>query len=204
VQLVCLDLEGVLVPEIWITFAERTGIPELRRTTRDEPDYDKLMRYRLELLRQHKLGLPDIQKVIASMGPMEGAKDFLDALRQRYQVVMLSDTFYEFGMPLMAQLGMPTLFCHRLETDAHGYVIAYQLRMPNQKAAAVKAFKSLNFSVIAAGDSYNDTAMLMEAHAGILYRPPQNVIAEFPQFPVVKDYAALRTAIDDAARRVGE
>jgi len=204
VQLVCLDLEGVLVPEIWITFAERTGIPELRRTTRDEPDYDKLMRYRLELLRQHKLGLPDIQRVIASMGPMEGAKEFLDALRQRYQVVMLSDTFYEFGMPLMAQLGMPTLFCHRLETDAHGYVIAYHLRMQNQKAAAVKAFRALNFQVVAAGDSYNDTAMLMEAHAGILFRPPQNVIAEFPQFPVVKDYAALRTAIDDAARRIGE
>jgi phosphoserine/homoserine phosphotransferase len=204
VQLVCLDLEGVLVPEIWITFAERTGIPELRRTTRDEPDYDKLMRYRLDLLRQHKLGLPDIQRVIASMGPVDGAKDFLDGLRQRYQVVMLSDTFYEFGMPLMAQLGMPSLFCHRLETDAQGFVVAYHLRMPNQKAAAVKAFKGLNFQVIAAGDSYNDTAMLIEAHAGILYRPPQNVIAEFPQFPVVKDYAALRAAIDEAGRRIGE
>jgi phosphoserine/homoserine phosphotransferase len=204
VQLVCLDLEGVLVPEIWITFAERTGIPELRRTTRDEPDYDKLMRYRLDLLRQHKLGLPDIQRVIASMGPMEGAKDFLDSLRERYQVVMLSDTFYEFGMPLMAQLGMPTLFCHRLETDAHGFVVAYHLRMPNQKAAAVKAFRELAFHVIAAGDSYNDTAMLSAAHAGVLYRPPQNVIAEFPQFPVVKDYAALRAAIDAAARRIGE
>jgi phosphoserine/homoserine phosphotransferase len=204
VQLVCLDLEGVLVPEIWITFAERTGIPELRLTTRDEPDYDKLMRYRLDLLRRHKLGLPDIQAVIASMGPLEGARDFLDRLRQRYQVVMLSDTFYEFGMPLMAQLGMPTLFCHRLETDAQGFVVAYHLRMPNQKAAAVKAFKALAFQVIAAGDSYNDTAMLIEAHAGILYRPPQNVIAEFPQFPVVKDYAALRGAIDDAGRRIGE
>jgi phosphoserine/homoserine phosphotransferase len=204
VQLVCLDLEGVLVPEIWITFAERTGIPELRRTTRDEPDYDKLMRYRLDLLRQHKLGLPDIQRVIASMGPMEGAKDFLDALRERYQVVMLSDTFYEFGMPLMRQLGMPTLFCHRLETDAQGFVVAYQLRMPNQKAEAVKAFRGLNFQVIAAGDSYNDTAMLSEAHAGILFRPPQNVIAEFPQFPVVRDYAGLRSAIDAAARRIGE
>ena len=203
-QLVCLDLEGVLVPEIWITFAERTGIPELRRTTRDEPDYDKLMRYRLDLLRQHKLGLPDIQRVIADMGPMEGARAFLDDLRRRYQVVMLSDTFYEFGMPLMAQLGMPTLFCHRLETDAQGFVVAYHLRMPNQKAAAVKAFRGLNFQVIAAGDSYNDTAMLQEAHAGILYRPPQNVIAEFPQFPVVKDYAALRAAIDAAARRIGE
>jgi phosphoserine/homoserine phosphotransferase len=204
VQLVCLDLEGVLVPEIWITFAERTGIPELRRTTRDEPDYDKLMRYRLDLLRQHKLGLPDIQQVIASMGPLPGAKEFLDSLRERYQVVMLSDTFYEFGMPLMRQLGMPTLFCHRLETDAHGFVVAYQLRMHNQKAAAVKAFRDLNFRVIAAGDSYNDTAMLTAAHAGILFRPPQNVIAEFPQFPVVKDYAGLRAAIDAEARRIGE
>ncbi|HSN15325.1 MAG TPA: bifunctional phosphoserine phosphatase/homoserine phosphotransferase ThrH [Anaeromyxobacteraceae bacterium] len=203
-QLVCLDLEGVLVPEIWITFAERTGIPELRRTTRDEPDYDKLMRYRLDLLRQHRLGLPDIQAVIAGMGPLDGAKAFLDALRERYQVVMLSDTFYEFGMPLMRQLGMPTLFCHRLETDAQGFVVAYHLRQQNQKAEAVKAFRGLNFQVIAAGDSYNDTAMLKEAHAGILFRPPPNVVAEFPQFPVVKDYAALRAAIDDAARRIGE
>ena len=203
-QLVCLDLEGVLVPEIWITFAERTGIPELRRTTRDEPDYDKLMRYRLDLLRQHRLGLPDIQQVIAGMGPLDGAKGFLDSLRERYQVVMLSDTFYEFGMPLMRQLGMPTLFCHRLETDAQGFVVAYHLRMPNQKAEAVKAFRGLNFQVIAAGDSYNDTAMLKEAHAGILFRPPPNVIAEFPQFPVVKDYAALRAQIDAAAQRIGE
>ncbi|MGB8929853.1 MAG: bifunctional phosphoserine phosphatase/homoserine phosphotransferase ThrH [Anaeromyxobacteraceae bacterium] len=203
-QLVCLDLEGVLVPEIWITFAERTGIPELRLTTRDEPDYDKLMRYRLDLLRKHKLGLHDIQAVIAGMGPLPGAKDFLDSLRTRYQAVMLSDTFYEFGMPLMAQLGMPTLFCHRLETDAQGFVVAYHLRLPNQKAAAVKAFRGLNFQVIAAGDSYNDTAMLSEAHAGILFRPPPNVIAEFPQFPVVKDYAGLRAAIDDAGRRLGE
>ena len=203
-QLVCLDLEGVLVPEIWITFAERTGIPELRRTTRDEPDYDKLMRYRLDLLRQHRLGLPDIQAVIAGMGPLDGAKAFLDALRERYQVVMLSDTFYEFGMPLMRQLGMPTLFCHRLETDAQGFVVAYHLRQQNQKAEAVKAFRGLNFQVIAAGDSYNDTAMLKEAHAGILFRPPQNVIDEFPQFPVVRDYPGLSSAIDEAARRIGE
>jgi phosphoserine / homoserine phosphotransferase len=198
VHLVCLDLEGVLVPEIWITFAERTGIPELRRTTRDEPDYDKLMKYRLELLRKHKLGLPDIQAVIASMGPMEGARDFLDRLRERYQVVMLSDTFYEFGMPLMRQLGMPTLFCHRLEADANGFLVNYHLRMPDQKRAAVKAFKELKFKVVAAGDSYNDTAMLKEAHAGILYRPPQNVIDEFPQFPVVRDYPGLAAAIDAA------
>ena len=202
-QIVCLDLEGVLVPEIWIAFSERTGIPELRRTTRDEPDYDKLMRFRLDLLRKHGLGLKDIQAVIAGMGPEPGARDFLDALRQRYQVVILSDTFYEFAMPLMAQLGMPTLFCHRLETDAAGFVAAYHLRQPDQKRQAVKAFKGLAFQVIAAGDSYNDTAMLAEADAGILFRPPQNVVDEFPQYPVVRDYAGLRARIDEASARIG-
>ncbi len=203
-QIVALDLEGVLVPEIWIAFSERTGIAELRRTTRDEPDYDKLMRFRLDLLRRHKLGLPDIQKVIRELGPMPGAKDFLDALRTRHQVVILSDTFYEFAMPLMAQLGMPTLFCHRLETDASGFVTAYRLRMPDQKRASVRALKGIAFKVIAAGDSYNDTAMLAEADAGILFRPPQNVVDEFPQFPVVRDYAGLAAAIDAASRRIGE
>jgi phosphoserine/homoserine phosphotransferase len=203
VQIVCLDLEGVLVPEIWIAFSERTGIPELRRTTRDEPDYDKLMRFRLDLLRKHKLGLPDIQKVIRDLGPMPGAKDFLDALRTRYQVLILSDTFYEFAMPLMAQLGMPTLFCHRLETDASGFLTGYRLRMPDQKRASVKALKQIAFKVIAAGDSYNDTAMLGAADAGILFRPPQNVIAEFPQFPVVKDYPGLAAAIDAASAKIG-
>jgi phosphoserine/homoserine phosphotransferase len=200
VQIVCLDLEGVLVPEIWIAFSERTGIPELRRTTRDEPDYDKLMRFRLDLLRRHRLGLPDIQKVIRDLGPMPGAKEFLDLLRTRYQVLILSDTFYEFAMPLMAQLGMPTLFCHRLETDAAGFVTGYRLRMPDQKRASVRALKGLAFQVIAAGDSYNDTAMLGEAHAGILFRPPQNVIDEFPQFPVVRDYPGLAAAIDAAGK----
>ncbi len=203
-QIVCLDLEGVLVPEIWIAFSEKTGIPELRRTTRDEPDYDKLMRFRLDLLRRHRLGLPDIQKVIRELGPMPGAKEFLDALRTRHQVVILSDTFYEFAMPLMAQLGMPTLFCHRLEADAQGFLVKYHLRMPEQKRAAVKAFRELNFKVVAAGDSYNDTLMLAEAHAGILFRPPQNVVDEFPQFPVVRDYAGLAAAIDAASRRIGE
>lgn len=198
-QLVCLDLEGVLVPEIWIAFAERTGIPELRRTTRDEPDYDKLMQYRLGLLKEHGLGLPDIQKVIAGMGPLAGAKEFLDVLRRDYQVIILSDTFYEFAMPLMAQLGFPTLFCHKLEADAAGYLVNYHLRMPNQKQESVRRFKELNFQVIAAGDSYNDTAMLSEAHAGILFHPPQNVIDEFPQFPVTLSYAGLRAAIDKAA-----
>ena len=201
-QLVCLDLEGVLVPEIWIEFSERTGIPELRRTTRDEPDYDKLMKYRLGLLEQHKLGLPDIQKVIASMSPMDGAKDFLDALRRDYQVVILSDTFYEFSMPLMAQLGFPTLFCHKLEADERGYLVNYHLRMPNQKKEAVKRFKEINFKVIAAGDSYNDTAMLGEAHAGILFHAPENVIREFPQFTVTNTYPELRAAIDAASKKI--
>jgi phosphoserine/homoserine phosphotransferase len=204
VQIVALDLEGVLVPEIWIAFAERTGIPELRRTTRDEPDYDKLMTFRLDLLRRHGLGLPDIQRVIGEMGPEPGAREFLDALRTRFQVVILSDTYYEFAMPLMARLGMPTLFCHRLETDARGVVTGYRLRMPDQKRASVRALRGLAFRVIAAGDSYNDTAMLSEADAGILFRPPPNVVAEFPQFPVVRDYAGLAAAIDDASRRVGE
>ena len=203
-QIVALDLEGVLVPEIWIAFAERTGIPELRRTTRDEPDYDKLMRFRLDLLRRHGLGLPDIQRVIREMGPEPGAREFLDALRARFQVVILSDTYYEFAMPLMARLGMPTLFCHRLETDAGGFVTGYRLRMPDQKRASVRALRSIAFKVIAAGDSYNDTAMLGEADAGILFRPPPNVVAEFPQFPVVRDYPGLAAAIDDASRRIGE
>ncbi len=201
-QLVCLDLEGVLVPEIWIEFAERTGIPELRRTTRDEPDYDKLMRFRLDLLRQHKLGLPDIQKVIAETGPMADAKDFLDELRKQFQVIILSDTFYEFAMPLMAQLGMPTLFCHKLEADANGFLVNYHLRMPNQKQEAVKRFKEINFKVIAAGDSYNDTAMLGEANAGILFSPPENVIREFPQFPVTRNYVELKAEILKASARI--
>jgi phosphoserine/homoserine phosphotransferase len=204
VQIVALDLEGVLVPEIWIAFSERTGIPELRRTTRDEPDYDKLMRGRLELLRRHGLGLPDIREVISGMSPMPGAKAFLDDLRSRFQVVILSDTYYEFAMPLMAQLGMPTLFCHRLVTDEKGVVTGYRLRMPEQKRASVRALRSIAFKVIAAGDSYNDTAMLAEADAGILFRPPQNVIDEFPQYPVVRDYPALAAAIADASRRIGE
>ena len=201
-RIVCLDLEGVLVPEIWIEFAERTGIAELRRTTRDEPNYDTLMKYRLDILRQHKLGLPDIQKVIGELAPEPGAREFLDALRRDYQVIILSDTFYEFAMPLMAQLGFPTLFCHKLEADAQGFVVNYHLRMPNQKAEAVRRFKEINFKVIAAGDSYNDTTMLKEAHAGILFRAPANVIAEFPQFPVETEYARLRAQIDAASARI--
>ena len=202
VQIVCLDLEGVLVPEIWIEFATRTGIPELRRTTRDEPDYDKLMKYRLGLLAEHRLGLPDIQQVIAAMGPMPGARAFLDALREKYQLIILSDTFYEFAAPLMRQLGWPTLFCHHLEADANGRLVDYHLRMPEQKREAVKRLKELHFNVVAAGDSYNDTAMLAEAHAGILFHPPEKVIREFPQFPVTLSYDELRTEIDRAFERI--
>ena len=182
-ELACLDLEGVLIPEIWINVAERTGIEALRLTTRDIPDYDQLMRGRLALLDQHDLKLSDIQRVIAGMGPLDGAREFLDWLRERFQVVILSDTYYEFALPLMRQLGWPTLFCHRLEV-ANDRVVNYVLRQADSKRAAVRAFHDLNFRVIAAGDSYNDTAMLAEAEAGILFRPPQNVIDEFPQFPV--------------------
>jgi len=195
VKIVCLDLEGVLVPEIWIEFAKRTDIPGLSRTTRDDPDYDRLMKYRLGILSDRKLGLPDIQKVIAEMGPMPGAREFIDWLRERYQVIILSDTFYEFAMPLMKQLGYPALFCHKLETNQSGMLVNYHLRMPNQKQEAVRRLKELNFRVIAAGDSYNDTAMLGEAHAGILFHPPENVVREFPQFPVTMNYQELKAAI---------
>ncbi len=197
-HIVCLDLEGVLVPEIWIEFAARTGIPELRRTTRDEPDYDKLMRYRLAILAGNDLGLPDVQKVIAEMGPLPGAREFVDALRESYQLIILSDTFYEFARPLMRQLGWPTLFCHSLETDRRGMLVNYHLRLPDQKREAVKRLKELRFMVVAAGDSYNDTAMLSEAHAGILFRPPANVAEQFPQFPVTQSYDDLRARIDQA------
>ncbi len=199
-DIVCLDMEGVLVPEIWINVAERTGVEALRRTTRDEPDYDVLMRYRLDILDREGLKLADIQDVIAGMGPMEGAKDFLDELRADYQVVILSDTFAQFAKPLMAQMEFPTLFCHELEIDGAGRIAGYRLRMPDHKRHAVMAFKGLNFRTIAAGDSYNDTTMLGEADAGILFKAPDNVIAEFPQFPAVNEYADLRGLIDQAAQ----
>ena len=190
-QVVCLDLEGVLVPEIWIEFSKRTGIPELARTTRDEPDYDKLMRFRIDLLERHGLKLADIQAVIEGMGPMAGAREFLDGLRARFQVLILSDTFYEFADPLMRQLGRPTLLCHRLETDERGFVTRHVLRMPNPKKAAVEALKSLNYTVIAAGDSYNDTAMLGAAEHGFLFHAPDNVKREFPHFPAIDSYGDL-------------
>jgi phosphoserine / homoserine phosphotransferase len=196
-DMACLDLEGVLVPEIWIRVAESTGVSELRVTTRDIADYDELMQYRLRILAENRIGLSQIQAVIAEMGPMPGASEFLDWLRERFQVVILSDTFYEFAMPLMAQLGYPTLLCHRLEVR-DDKVVGYSLRQPAAKRAAVQAFHGLNFRVVATGDSYNDTAMLSEADAGILFRPPANVIAEFGQFPVVTDYEQLKVAFADA------
>jgi phosphoserine/homoserine phosphotransferase len=196
-NLACLDLEGVLVPEIWIRVAERTGIEELRLTTRDISDYDELMRHRLRLLDGAGICLSQIQEVIAAMGPMPGAASFLDWLRERFQVVILSDTFYEFAMPLMAQLGHPTLLCHRLQVS-DDRIVGYTLRQPDSKRAAVRAFHHLNYRVVATGDSYNDVAMLAEADAGILFRPPPNVVAEFPRFPVVTEYDGLRAAFVNA------
>ena len=200
-HIVCLDLEGVLVPEIWIAFAEQTGIEAFKRTTRDEPDYARLMRYRIDLLKQHDLRLPDIQNVIGKMTPLPGAREFLDDLRTRYQVLILSDTFYEFAAPLMKQLGQPTLFCHKLVVDASGAVTGYKLRQANPKRVAVNALKSLNFKVMAAGDSYNDTGMLSAADAGFFIHAPARIAAQFPQFGVHHDYAGLRAAFDAAAAR---
>lgn len=200
-ELACLDLEGVLIPEIWIAFAEKTGIEELRATTRDIPDYDVLMKQRLGLLDQHGLTIDDIQQVIATLEPLPGAAEFLDWLRERFQVIILSDTFYEFSQPLMRQLGWPTLLCHRLITDEQGRVVDYKLRQTDPKRASVKALHSLNYRVIAAGDSYNDTTMLSEAEAGILFHAPQNVIDEFPQFPAVQTFEELRAEFIKASDR---
>jgi phosphoserine/homoserine phosphotransferase len=201
VHVACLDLEGVLVPEVWINVAERTGIEALRRTTRDEPDYDKLMTWRLGILAERGLGIREIQEVIAGMAPLPGAPGFLDWLRERFPVVVLSDTFYEFAAPLLRQLGWPTLFCHRLEVDAGGRITGYRLRLKDQKRETVRALRGLAFAVIAAGDSYNDTSMLAEADAGILFRPPENVAREFPQFPVATTYAELRSEFLRASGR---
>lgn len=193
--IVTLDLEGVLVPEIWIAVAERTGIDELRRTTRDEPDYDVLMRGRLALLAEHGLTMSLVTEVIGSLRPLPGACGFLDQLRSRTQVVILSDTFEEFGRPLMAQMGWPTLLCHRLTVEGDR-IVGYRLRMPDQKRAAVRSFQGLGYRVVAAGDSYNDTGMLAQADAGILFGAPDNVRAEFPQFPAVDSYEELLTLVD--------
>ncbi|TNC83178.1 MAG: bifunctional phosphoserine phosphatase/homoserine phosphotransferase ThrH [Oleiphilus sp.] len=194
-ELVCLDLEGVLIPEIWIAFAEKTGIEALKATTRDIPDYDVLMRQRLNILSEHGYGIHQIQEVIATLDPLPGAKEFVEWLNPRFQLVILSDTFYEFGMPLMAKLGYPTLFCHKLEVNDKGDIVNYHLRQKDPKRQSVRAFQLLNYRVIAAGDSYNDTTMLSQAEAGILFKAPRNVIEEFPQYPAVHDYEDLKQEI---------
>lgn len=190
--MVCLDLEGVLVPEIWINVAVKTGIEDLKITTREMPDYDALMKRRLSILDAHKLTLTDIQEVIGTMNPLEGAPAFLNWLRERCQFIILSDTFYQFALPLMRQLDYPTLFCNQLEVDAANRITNYRLRLPDQKRQSVKALKALNFFVMAAGDAYNDTPMLGEAHVGLFFRPPDKIAKEFPQFPVTHTYEELQ------------
>jgi phosphoserine/homoserine phosphotransferase len=201
-MLACLDLEGVLLPEIWIKFAEKTGIEELKLTTRDIPDYDELMQGRLSILREKNLKIQDIQDVIATLSPLDGAIDFLNWLKSEFQVIILSDTFYQFAGPLMKQLAYPTLFCHNLIIDDKGVIIDYKLRQQDQKTKAVKALQSLNLKVISAGDSYNDTGMLKQADAGILFCPPQRVIEEFPQFPVAINYDEFQQLFSETRNRL--
>lgn len=193
--LVCLDLEGVLVPEIWINLADVTGIPELRRTTRDEPDYDSLMKYRIGILDRHGLKLADIQNVIKSMSPLDGAVDFLSALREKTQIIILSDTFSEFAAPLMAKLGNPTLFCNNLVIDGAGSISGYRMRQKDGKRKSVEALKSLNFRIFAAGDSYNDLSMIRAADAGCLFRPPASIRTQCADLPCVDSYQALTEQI---------
>jgi phosphoserine/homoserine phosphotransferase len=201
VEIACLDLEGVLVPEIWIEFAKVTGIESLKATTRDIPDYDVLMKQRLRILEENNLGLKEIQDVIATLKPLDGAVEFVDWLRERFQVIILSDTFYEFSQPLMRQLGFPTLLCHRLNVDERGMVVGYTLRQRDPKRQSVLALKTLYYRIIAAGDSYNDTTMLGEADQGILFHAPQNVIDQFPQFPAVHTYEDLKKEFIKASNR---
>jgi phosphoserine / homoserine phosphotransferase len=195
-EIVCLDLEGVLIPEIWIGVAERTGVESLKTTTRDIPDYDQLMKQRLRIMDTHKLGISDVKEVIGSLEPLDGAISFLENLRKDFQVIILSDTFYEFAEPFMMKLSLPTLFCHNLEIDQNGRIIDYHLRLKDHKRKAVESLKNLNFTVYAAGDSYNDTSMLDAADRGILFKAPDNVKNEFPQFPFVDSYKLLRQEID--------
>ena len=201
-MLACLDLEGVLLPEIWIKFAEKTGIEELKLTTRDIPDYDKLMQGRLSILREKNLKIQDIQNVIATLSPLDGAVDFLNWLKSEFQVIILSDTFYQFAGPLMKQLSYPTLFCHNLIINDEGVIIDYKLRQQDQKTKAVKALQGLNLQVISAGDSYNDTGMLQQADGGILFCPPQRVIDEFPQFPVARNYEEFKQLFIETRRLI--
>ena len=196
----CLDLEGVLIPEIWIAFAEKTGIEKLSLTTRDIPDYDELMRGRLKILNDHNLGISDIHDVIKQVSPMEGAKDFLSWLKTEFQVIILSDTFNQFAGPLMEKLDYPTLFCHDLIVDKSGRITNYKLRIRDAKTTTVKALQGLNLKVIAAGDSYNDTGMLKQAEAGIFFRAPKNVIEEFPQFPVTRNYEEFKKTFIETAK----
>ncbi len=197
-KIVCLDLEGVLVPEIWIGVAERTGIEELRLTTRDISDYDVLMKRRIKILHEQGLRIGDIHDVIDSLNPLPGARSFLDRLRASVQVAILSDTFYQFAEPLMRMLNWPSLYCNELEIDREGRVTGYRLRQPDQKRQAVRAFKDLNFQVMAAGDSYNDISMLTEAHAGVLFRPPEQLVGEYPHFPVPHSHEELHDALMDS------
>jgi len=201
VEIACLDLEGVLVPEIWIEFAKVTGIESLKATTRDIPDYDVLMKQRIRILEENNLGLKEIQDVIATLKPLDGAVEFVDWLRERFQVIILSDTFYEFSQPLMRQLGFPTLLCHRLNVDERNRVVGYTLRQKDPKRQSVLALKTLYYRIIAAGDSYNDTTMLGEADQGILFHAPQNVIDQFPQFPAVHTYEDLKREFIKASNR---
>ena len=194
-NIVCLDMEGVLVPEIWIAFAEKTGIPEFRRTTRDEPDYDKLMKFRIDLLEKHGLGLKEIQDVIAKIDPMEGAKEFLDALRAKTQVAILSDTFYEFAMPLMKKLGYPTLMCNQLEVSPEGKITGYRMRCEKSKLTTVKALQSAGFETIAAGDSFNDLAMIRASKAGFLFRSTDKIRTDNPDLPAFESYDEFLAAI---------
>jgi phosphoserine/homoserine phosphotransferase len=190
-NIVCLDLEGVLIPEIWISLAERCNLPDLRRTTRDEPDYDVLMRYRLDILDREGLGIKEVQETVATMDPLPGAKAFLDELRKLTQVIILSDTFEEFARPLLEKIGSPTIFCHNLEIEPNGRIANYCLRQPDQKRKAVLALQSLNFKVFAAGDSFNDLTMLQTAEAGFWYCPPALAVEKYPMFPVANDHKEL-------------
>jgi phosphoserine/homoserine phosphotransferase len=195
--IICSDLEGVFVPEVWINVSEKTGIPELRRTTRDEPDYDKLMRYRMKILDEHGLKLHDIQEVIAQIRPLPGALEFIAWMKERTQLIVVSDTFIQFADPLMKQLGRPTLFCHTLVMDGTNRITDYRLRQPDPKRRTVEALQSLKYQVIAMGDSYNDISMLKQADKGILFRPPANVVADYPQFPVAEDYEAIKDILKE-------
>lgn len=198
-HVLCLDLEGVLIPEIWVSFAEKTGIDALRLTTREVPDYDQLMQGRIKILAEHKLGLPEIQEVISQMDPLPGAVEFLHTIRQELQLVILSDTFYEFAMPFMRKLELPTLFCHRLKVAPNGQITGYQLRQQDPKRKAVEALRQLNFRVIAAGDSYNDTSMLGAADVGLFFHAPESIAKQFPQFPCLTSYADLAARIRTSA-----